>query len=168
MAFGVVRIENMSGTKQPVDLLSLKYQESNVNTAIENGRVVLIGALETGEREIRLATVPAANSPLNSVALVASPELMYDERKRNLDEFRNEAGEIARGYRLRSGDIFSVTAEALDDNTAAGIVVGKIVELQATNQLAVVDALTSQSTKVGTVIATDVVGTKTFYVIQVA
>jgi hypothetical protein len=167
MAYGIVNTELMSGTKQPADLLSLKYQVAGTDTAIENGRVVLVGVLATGEREIRLATVPAANSALNAVALIASPELMFDERKVNLDEFRNEAGEISRGYRFRSGNIFGVTAEALDNNTAAGIVVGKIVELQATNQLAVVDALTGESTQVGTICDIYVVGTKTFYAVQV-
>lgn len=169
MAYGIVRTDLMSGTKQPADLLSLKYQVAGTDTLIENGRVVLVGALATGHREIHLATAPAATSALDAVALVASPELLFDERMKNLDEFRNEAGEILRGYRFRSGNIFSVTAEALDDNTAAGsIVVGKIVELQASNQLSVVDALTALSTQVGTVIAVETVGTKTFYVIQVA
>ena len=74
---------------------------------------------------------------------------MYDERKKNLNEFRNEAGEIARGYRLRSGNVYSVTAEALSGTPA----VGSIVELQAGTKGNVVSTLTAGSTKVGTIIA---------------
>lgn len=150
MAYAIVRTDLMSGTKQPADLVSVKYQVSNVDTAIENGNVALVGALATGEREVYLATTPAADSALNDIVLIATPELNYDERLKNLNQFRNEAGEIARGYRLRSGNIFSVTAEALTATTPA---VDNIVELQADTKLKVVSSLTSGSTKVGTVIA---------------
>lgn len=150
MAYAIVRTDLMSGTKQPADLVSVKYQVSTVDTAIENGNVALVGALATGEREVYLATTPAADSALNDIVLIATPELNYDERLKNLNQFRNEAGEIARGYRLRSGNIFSVTAEALTATTPA---VGNIVELQADTKLKVVSSLTSGSTKVGTVIA---------------
>lgn len=150
MAYAIVRTDLMSGTKQPADLVSIKYQVSSVDTAIENGNVALVGALETGEREVYLASAPSVNSALEDVVLVATPELNYDERLKNLNQFRNEAGEIARGYRLRSGNVFSVTAEALTATTPA---VGDIVELQADTKLKVVSSLTSGSTKVGTVIA---------------
>lgn len=150
MAYAIVRTDLMSGTKQPADLVSIKYQVSSVDTAIENGNVALVGALGTGEREVYLASAPTATSALEDVVLVATPELNYDERLKNLNQFRNEAGEIARGYRLRSGNIFSVTAEALTASTPA---VGNIVELQAGTKLKVVATLTSGSTKVGTVIA---------------
>lgn len=150
MAYAIVRTDLMSGTKQPADLVSVKYQVSSVDTAIENGNVALVGALATGEREVYLASAPAADSALNDIVLIATPELNYDERLKNLNQFRNEAGEIARGYRLRSGNVFSVTAEGL---TATTPKVGDIVELQAGTKLKVVATLTSGSTKVGTVIA---------------
>lgn len=150
MAYAIVRTDLMSGTKQPADLVSIKYQVSSVDTAIENGNVALVGALGTGEREVYLASTPAVDSALEDVVLVATPELNYDERLKNLNQFRNEAGEIARGYRLRSGNVFSVTAEALTATTPA---VGNTVELQADTKLKVVSSLTSGSTKVGTVIA---------------
>lgn len=150
MAYAIVRTDLMSGTKQPADLVSIKYQVSSVDTAIENGNVALVGALGTGEREVYLASAPAVNSALEDVVLVATPELNYDERLKNLNQFRNEAGEIARGYRFRSGNVFSVTVEALTATTPA---VGNIVELQADTKLKVVSSLTSGSTKVGIVIA---------------
>ena len=167
MSYGIVRTDLMSGTKQPADLLSAKYNVGGTDTAIENGRVVLIGTLLSGEREVYAATAPLANSALDNVALVASVELLYDERQKNLDEFINEAGDVIRCFRLRSGNVFSVTAEALDNNTGDNLAVGNVIELQASNQLSAVTILTAQSTKVGDIIAKEVVGTKTFYAIRI-
>lgn len=65
-------------------------------------------------------------------AVIASVEVMYDERKKNLDEFVNEAGAICRGYIPRSMNMFSVTAEAFADKEvpavgdAIGIANGKL------------------------------------------
>ena len=169
MAYGVVRTDLMQGTDVRTGLVSLKYQPSGTDTAIENGNVVLLGALISGEREVRAAATPAANSALHDIALVATPEVMYDERKKNLDEFRNEAGEIARGYILHSGDIFGVTKDALDG--AASPAVGDVVELKAGTKLNVVAAATgatSGSTVIGSIWAIETAGRYTYYVIKVA
>ena len=133
---------------------------------IENGNVVKVGALMTGEREVYKATAPAANTPITEIALIADPEVMYDERKKALYEFINEAGDIVRGYRLHTGDIFSVTAEALATSLSA-IEVGNVVELQAGTKLKVTSSLTANSTQVGTIIDINVVGPYTYYAIQV-
>ena len=109
MAYGVFRSDLMTGTNVGADLVSLKYMGSgSTATAIENGCVVALDGLMTGEREVWKAVTPAANTDKNKIVIVASPEVMYDERKKNLDEFINEAGTIARGYIPHSRDIFSV------------------------------------------------------------
>jgi len=149
MAYACVRTDNMSGTTLGKDTVSVKYYVSTTPTAIENGNVVLVGDLMTGEREVRKATAPAANSPLGSIALIASEEVVKDKDVAFLNEFRNEAGEIARGYRLASHDVFAVTADAL----AGTAEVGSVIELQAGTKLKAVAELTSGSTKVGTCIA---------------
>ena len=110
-------------------------------------------------------SVPAAGDALEDIVLVATPEVMYDERLHNLDDFINEAGNICRAYHLRKGDIFSVTKEALAG--AASPEVGNIVELKADTKLNVVASLTANSTQVGKIIAIDVVGRYTYYVILV-
>ena len=169
MAHGVVRTDKLYGTDNRSGMVSVRYQPSNVKTDIDNGNVVLLGALETGSREVYVGATPAADSVLTDVALVASPEVMYDERKKNLDEFYNEAGKIVRGYRLHTGDIFSVTKDALDG--AANPAIGDVVELKAGTKLNVVAAATgatSGSTVVGKVIDKNVVGRYTYYAIQVA
>lgn len=173
MAYGVVRTDNMFGTDVRAGLVSIKYivttgsGSSAVKTeaAIQNGNVLKVGALMAGEREIFEGTAPAANDALSDIVLIASPEVMYDERKHNLDEFINEVGKPCRGYRLHKGDIFSVTKDALDG--VATPAVGNIVELKAGTKLNVAASATSGSTVVGKIIAVDVVGRYTYYAILV-
>ena len=150
MAHGIVRTDNLSGTTLGKDLVSIRYQENSVDKEIDNGNVVVVGAF-TENPDVRFGAKPAANSDLSTVALIASEEIDKKDNGALLSEFYNKAGVAARGYRLRSGDQFSVTADALDG--AAGV--GKIVELQASTKLKVVGSLTSGSTKVGTIVATD-------------
>lgn len=179
MAHGVVRTDNMWGTDVRAGLVSIKYivttgsgtTESpyvKTETEIDNGNVLKVGALMDGEREIFEGSAPAANDALSDIVLVASPEVMYDERKRNLDEYFNEAGKACRGYRLHKGDIFSVTKDALDG--AESPAVGDIVEFKAGTKLNVAAAgtgATSGSTVVGKIIAKDIVGRYTYYAILV-
>lgn len=175
MAYAVVRTDNMFGTDVRAGLVSIKYMGANgtTPTAIQNGNVLKVGALEshgtapnvTYEREIFVGAAPAANDDLKDIVLVATPEVMYDEHKHNLDEFINEAGRACRGYRLHKGDIFSVTKDALDGVAAPAI--GNAVELKAGTKLNVAASATSGSTQVGKIIAIDVVGRYTYYVILV-
>lgn len=174
MAYGVVRTDLMHGTDVRGELVSLRYvvvsgsgsSATKTETAIENGNVVKIGALLDGEREIREATAPAANTAIREIALVATPEVMYDERKKNLDEYINEAGKNIRGYRLHSGDMFSVTKEALDGKATPAV--GDVVELKAGTKLNVAASATSGSTVVGAIDAIENAGRYTYYVIRVA
>lgn len=170
MAYCVARTDKLMGTDVRSMLESVKYQVADtegamVDTAIENGNVVKVGALISGEREVKSATTPAATTKIDEVVLVVAPEVMYDERKKNLDEYRNEAGQIVRGYHLHSGDIFSVTAEGLKNASPA---VSQVIELAASTKWNNVATATQGSTVVGKIIAKDVVGRYTYYVIQVA
>ncbi|MBP5462521.1 MAG: hypothetical protein J6Y20_10380 [Lachnospiraceae bacterium] len=170
MSYGVVRTDLMYATDVRSGLVSVKYIVTagdpavSTPTEIENGNVLKLGALLEGEREIFEGTAPAADTPLSEVVLVASPEVMYDERKKNLDEFINEAGKACRGYRLHTGDVFSVTKDALDG--AAEPAVGDVVELKAGTKLNVVAASTGAtegSTVVGKIHDIEVAGRYTYY-----
>lgn len=165
----VVRTDLMSGTDVRADLVSIKYMGANgkTPTAIDNGNVLKVGSLMEGEREIFVGAAPTANANLNDIVLVAAPEVMYDERLRNLSDFYNVAGKAVRGYHLRSGNMFGVTAEALDGTVTAANAKGKIVELQASTKLKVAASLTSGSTQVGTIEAVEVAGPYTYFVIKV-
>ena len=118
MAYAVIRTDLMSGTKQPADLVSLRFYDASGNKAeVENGVIVKLQGYEDGEREVMKAVAASAGDDLNDCAIVAAPEVMYDERKKNLDEFINEAGKAVRGYIPRSRNVFSVTKEGFVDGT---------------------------------------------------
>ena len=162
----VIRKDRLYGTDVAPALVSMRFLDANGDGAeIDNGNVVKLNGLMDGERELYKAVVPAANTALEEIAIVGTNEVMYDERKKNLDDFVNEAGADSLGYRPHKGDIFSVTAEALD--AAATIAKNDIVELQAKTQLKVVKSATANSTKVGEIIAIEKAGRYTYYVIEV-
>ena len=165
MAHGVVRTDLLAGTDVRSELVSVRYQPSDVMTDIDNGNVVLLGALETGSRTVYKGATPAADSAIGDIALVASPEVIYNEHIHGLENYYNEAGKISRGYRLHEHDIFSVTGDAL--SAAATPKVGDTVELQADTKLKVVGSATASTTTVGKIIDINVVGNLTFYVVEV-
>ena len=85
MAFAIIRTDLMSGTKQPADLVSLRFYDAEDSQAeVENGVIVELQGYEDGEREIMKAVAAKAGADLNECAIVAGVEVMYDERKKNL------------------------------------------------------------------------------------
>ena len=158
----VVRTDRMFGTDNRGGLISIKYlgADGQTPTAIDNGNVLKVGALVDGEREVFVGSEPASTDSVGDIVLVASPEVMYDERLHNLDDFYNEAGKIARAYRLHSKDIFSVTADALSN--ATNVAVDDRIAIAADTKLAV-----AASGGIGRVIAIDVVGRYTYIVIEI-
>jgi len=115
----VVRLDNMSGTTDGSQLRSLRFTESDVPADIDNGMLVKLVALEEGEREVYKAVAPSASDNIRELCLVATPEVMADPRKRNLTDFYNEAGTIARGYMLHPG-FFSCTVGCFDREPLVG------------------------------------------------
>lgn len=174
--YSVVRTDNMMGTYAGTYLDSIRFfkvetkdgKSVDVPAQIENGNVVEVGDLLKGERELHRAVAPTASTDLKKVGLVASPEVLYDERKRGLDQFVNEAGANVRIYYLHSGDEFGVTAEGLNMAEGYTIAVGDVVELMAGTKLNVVKTATSGSTQVGKIIAIEKAGRYTYNVIRVA
>ena len=165
--YGVVRTDNMYGTDVRAGLVSVRYMGTDGNTAkeIENGCVVALNGLAEGEREVFVGKDVAKNTPIKDVVLIAAPEVPYDERIKNLDEVINEAGKNLRGYRLHTGDVFSVTKEALVGESAPAK--GNIVELAAGTKLNVAKTPTGETTTVGKIVDIDVAGRYTYYAIQV-
>lgn len=161
--YSVVRTDNMMGTDVSTYLDSVRYFDDNDEAAaIENGHIVKVGALLNGERELHKATAPAADTPVKELGLVATPEVMYDERMKNLDEFINEAGTNVRIYYLHTGDEFSVSAEGVD--AAAEVAVGNVVQLQANDTKLKIAA---SGNGIGKVIAIEKTSRYTYYVIRI-
>ena len=155
MANAIIRLDNVSATHDGSLLKSVK-----LTTPLQNGSVVEIGGLVAGEREIHSTSTPKATSTY--FGILCTPELMYDEKKQ-MDEFINGVDKPARVFIPTKGDIFSATKEAFNTTPK----VNDAVELAAANTMKVVSPATSGSTQVGKIIEIDVVGSKTFYVVEV-
>jgi hypothetical protein len=160
MSYTVIRTDNLSGTKQPADLVSLHFYDAKGQAAeVENGVIVKLGDYEDDSREVMKATAAKSDDDLSDCAIVASSEVMYDERKRNLDEFINEAGVEARGYILRSRNLFAVTKDGFVNATvpkkggAVGIGEGGKIDASGTG--------------LGTCVDIDVAGRYTYYTIRI-
>lgn len=155
MANAIIRLDNVSATHDGSLLKSVK-----LTAPLQNGSVVEIGGLVEGEREIHSTTTPKATSTY--FGILCTPELMYDEKKQ-MDEFVNVVDKPARAFIPTKGDIFSATVEAF----SATPKVGDAVELATANTMKVAATATTDSTQIGKVIEIDVVGSKTFYVVEV-
>lgn len=120
MAYTVINTDLMSGTKQPADLVSVRVYDTDGTTPIEceNGAIVELVALEDGEREVYVGKLATAASDLADCVVIDGPEVFYDERKKNLEEWINEAGRPVRGYRLNQHDIFGITVDGFVGATA--------------------------------------------------
>lgn len=162
MAYTVIRTDLLSGTDVAADLVSLRvYDADDKAIAVENGTIVELKGYEEGQREVMKAVLATSASDVNDCAIVASEEVMYDERKKNLDEFINEAGAICRGYIPRSRNMYSVTKDGFVGGTAPSAV-GAEVGLGADGKL---DAA---GTGFGSVMAIEIAGRYTYYVIKIA
>ena len=155
MANAIIRLDNVSATHDGSLLKSVK-----LTAPLQNGSVVEIGGLVASEREIHSTSTPKATSTY--FGILCTPELMYDEKKQ-MDEFINGVDKPARAFIPTKGDIFSATKEAFNTTPK----VNDAVELAAANTMKVVSPATSGSTQIGKIIEIDVVGSKTFYVVEV-
>lgn len=164
---GVVRTDNLYGTDVREGLVSVEYLGANGSTPteIDNGNVLKLNGLKTGEREVFVGAAPAADDAIEDVVLVASPEVMYDERLHNLDDYTNEAGKICRGYHFHKGGFFAVTKDALDGKASPAV--GDVVELKAGTKLNVAATATSGSTVIGKIHAVETTSRYTYYVVLV-
>lgn len=160
MAYTVIRTDLMSGTTQPSDLVSLRfYDGSDEQAEVENGVIVKLQGYEDGEREVMKAVAAASTDDLNDCAIVAGVEVMYDERKKNLDEFINEAGSIVRGYIPRSRNVFSVTKE--------GFVGGVVPEKGDEVGIGTGGKIDAAGTGLGVCADVEVAGRYTYYAIRI-
>ena len=158
--YTVIRTDLMSGTKQPADLVSLRFYDANGKVAeVENGVIVKLEGYEDGQREVMKAVAASAGADLNECAIVAGVEVMYDERKKNLDEFINEAGKATRGYIPRSRNLFSVTKE--------GFVGGTVPTKGAKVGIGAGGKIDAAGTGLGECADIEVVGRYTYYTIKI-
>lgn len=118
MAHGVFISENCSYTTDASKIRSAV----NPGTSTDNGTVVTLSALASGERELWTAATGTADTAVADVWIVATPELIYDESKRyTLADFYNGINDSAtekvpmRVVKLEKGDIFGLTVDVLSE-----------------------------------------------------
>lgn len=159
MSYTVIRTDLLSGTKQPADLVTLRFYDANDKVAeVENGTIVELKGYEDGQREVMKAVAATAASDLNDCAIVAGVEIMYDERLKDLDQYINEAGKAVRGYIPRSRNFFSVTKE--------GFVGGTVPAVDGEVGIGTGGKIDAAGTGLGKCVAIETVGRYTYYTIQ--
>ena len=165
MAYTICNLDRMSGTEDSTLLVSLKYfNASGKEAELENGAIVEIGDFIDGQREVRKATDPKENTPLSKLALVANPEVIYDEsRYHGLEEYINVAGKDLRGYRFHNGDGFSLTKEGFSGTPEKG----KYLTVGTTTK-PVVAASASTGVVIGKINDVWTLGNDTYYYVDVA
>ena len=89
---------------------SVLIHDAKGEVSVPNGVFVTLDGLAGIGREVKKAVL--AEDATKDVLLVASPEVMY-ETGADIGEFINEAGEVARAFRLADGDVISLTVDLL-------------------------------------------------------
>lgn len=169
MGYAIVRTDNMTGTVDGSKLVTVRFHNGTEFADIQNGSIVKLDSLIEGEREVWKAVAPTVNEQLGKLVLVASPELMYDERNHNLDEFTNEAGTNARGYIICSSNAFSITKEAFTYNTETkeyevpDMKTNKFIEVDGTTAYKRASEATNARLEL---IDIEIIDSKTFYVLR--
>ena len=149
--YAVITREAMASEYDGTKRKSAKfYNGSDAPAEIENGMVVKIAGTIPGEREVLKVVAPEGSEDVADLWIVTTPEVVADERKKNLSDFVNEAGQIITIDKLMPNDIFSLTADGLTGTAVAGHNVGLA---SAGGVKLVVDAANSgMGTVIGTVL----------------
>ena len=155
MAYTIYCADNCAFTKVPSLIMSGK-----ASVALPNGALVVVGGLVSGQREVFTLTVPVAAT--DKVAIVTTPELIYDETPRKgLADFVNAANSISRVCVINKGDIWRVTVEAF---VAAPTSTNKYIA--ATAGATTYTASSSATNAIAEFIGSEVRGGVTFYALK--
>ena len=148
--YTVITREAMASEYDGTKRKSAKFYSSDAPAEIENGMVVKIAGTIPGEREVLKVVAPEGNEDVADLWIVTTPEVVADERKKNLSDFVNEAGQIITIDKLMPNDIFSLTAEGLAGTAVAGHKVG--LASAGGVKLAVAASESGMGTVIGTVL----------------
>lgn len=160
MSYCVIRTDLMSGETQAADLVSLRFYDANDEMVeVENGVIAELFGYEEGQREVMKAKAASSSSKIDNCAIIAGVEVMYDERKRNLDEFINPKGKATRGYIPRSRNMYAVTKE--------GFVGGVVPEVGGKVGIGEGGKLDAAGTGFGECVHIEVAGRYTYYTIKI-
>lgn len=89
-------------------------------STIDNGSLVNLGALISGETDVYTAATPVtATLATEEALLVYSPEVTYTPGT-HLKDFTNLADTPARAYHVTVGDVITITDDGIDGTTVVG------------------------------------------------
>ena len=114
----VWRDKVLSSYNGNIESVLIHDAEGTEEVSVPNGVFVTLDGLAGIGREVKKAVL--AEDATKDVLLVASPEVMY-ETGADIGEFINEAGEVARAFRLADGDVISLTADLLADGAEPAV-----------------------------------------------
>lgn len=114
----VWRDKVLSSYNGNIESVLIHDAEGTEEVSVPNGVFVTLDGLAGIGREVKKAVL--AEDATEDVLLVASPEVMY-ETGADIGEFINEAGEVARAFRLADGDVISLTADLLADGAEPAV-----------------------------------------------
>ena len=97
---------------------------------VPNGVFVTLGDLAGMGREVKYATLGADED--GEALLVSSPEVLYEAGK-EIDDFVNEAGKVARAFRLADGDVITLTVDLLENEPTGEV--GQVFVVGANGRL---------------------------------
>lgn len=128
MAYTIFNAERMASTRVESLLRTGRYQVATVNTAVENGGLVSVGAQVSGEREVLLCIAPVAITTTNLYLIDGEEVVRSEETTQGLDDFINLAGSNIRLRRPQVGDYFAISVDGITPLTdEASIAVGSFL-----------------------------------------
>ena len=105
-------LSSYNGNIESVLIHGLNDEEKVVEVSVPNGVFVTLDGLAGMGREVKKANLGADEE--GEALLVASPEVLYESGK-ELEDFVNEAGKVARAFRLADGDVITLTEDLLEN-----------------------------------------------------
>jgi len=153
----IIQTDLLAGTDVGAYLGMGRYLGSDgaTPTEIDNGHVVKVGNLIDGERDLRVYTTPAANTPIDRIGIIATPERFYDGLTHGAKDYENAEGLNLRTYLLTgmtTSSAFTVTVDGFEIGAGLTPEKGWIAELMAGTKLKLVATATAGATVVGKVI----------------
>lgn len=117
----IVRKDKMlAGYHGNLESVKVYNNAGSAEVEITNGVFVVVEGLLAGERETKKARLAGTADVAKDVFLIHNSEVMYDERKYKLADFRIKAGKVARAYRLYDGDVITLTTDLFSGTVAVG------------------------------------------------
>lgn len=174
---GVVNTGCISGTENCTDIYSVLVYNAGGSATVDcdNGTIVSFGTTKTLDTTIdgdentevyKVTLNSTATTNIDSLAIVASPELIYDEITYHpLEDFYNEAGKVARAFALTKRSRFALSKECFSNS--GDITVGNYVVVDGAKLKAQASTGGSSATTIGVVEKILTYTYETFYVVRV-